>query len=59
VNYWLSGEQVLGRGHTKKPATETKTQLHRNVTDFTQATDFQISRYTLRKLMSQQLPTSS
>jgi hypothetical protein len=40
-----------GDGAPKKLATATQPQLPRNVTDFKQATGFQISRLTLSKLM--------
>jgi hypothetical protein len=40
-----------GEGTPKKLATATQRQPPRNVTDFKQATGFQISRCTLRKLL--------
>jgi hypothetical protein len=42
---------VQGEGAPKKLATATQPQLPRNVTDFKQATDFQISRLTLSNLI--------
>jgi hypothetical protein len=41
----------LGEGTPMKLATATQPQFPRNVADFKQATDFQISRITLRKHM--------
>jgi hypothetical protein len=40
-----------GEATPKKLATATKLQLPRSVTDFKQATGFQISRRTLRKFV--------
>jgi hypothetical protein len=40
-----------GEGTPSKLATATQPQLSRNVADFKQATIFQLSRRTLRKLM--------
>jgi hypothetical protein len=46
-----SKHYIKGEGATKKLETETQPQLPRNVTDFKQATGFQISMLTLRKLI--------
>jgi hypothetical protein len=47
------------KGTPKKLATATQPQFPKDVTDFKQATGFQISRRTLRKLISDELITSS
>jgi hypothetical protein len=45
-------------GHTKKLATATQPHFPKKIADFRQATGFQISRYTLRKLMFDPLTSS-
>jgi hypothetical protein len=45
-------EDFKGKGIPKKLATATQPQFPRNVAGFKQATGFQISSRTLKKLMS-------
>jgi hypothetical protein len=47
----LKRHRSKGESTPKKLATATQAQLPRNVTDFKQATGFQISRHTLRNLI--------
>jgi hypothetical protein len=42
---------IKGEGTPKKPTTAKQPQLPKNITDFKQATSFQITRRALRKLM--------
>jgi hypothetical protein len=56
---WCSYNNLKGEGTPRKLATATQPQFPRKIANFKQATGFQISRHTLRKLTFEQLFTSS